>query len=127
MGDRTSNLGLYKPESGETDWGDQVNDNFTVIDSAIEEASTALESHADALNAHGVNVSGLVYTSDLSYMYDQAVAASIWTITHNKGYFLNVTVVDSAGTQVEGNIVFQDVNTIIVEFAAPFAGKAYLS
>lgn len=61
------------------------------------------------------------------YVHDQATASSTWTIEHGTGYFLNITVVDSAGSQVEGSVAYQDANTIVVEFAAPFAGKAFLS
>lgn len=63
----------------------------------------------------------------LTYVHTQSTAAATWTINHGKGYFLNLTVVDSAGTQVEGNVTYQDNNTIVVEFAAAFSGKAYLS
>ena len=32
MGVYTPNLGLYKPDIGETDWGDKVNNNWDVLD-----------------------------------------------------------------------------------------------
>lgn len=67
------------------------------------------------------DVAALVYT------HEQAIASATWTIAHNKGFFLQATVVDSAGTQVEGNVTFQDADTIVIEFAAPFSGTAYLS
>ena len=35
MGSYTPNYGLYKPDIGETDWGDKVNANFDTIDSEM--------------------------------------------------------------------------------------------
>lgn len=63
----------------------------------------------------------------LTYTHNQDTASALWTIEHGKGFFLNVTVVDSAGTEVVGDVVFQDANTVVIQFAAPFSGKAYLS
>lgn len=63
----------------------------------------------------------------LVFVFEQATASATWTIEHNKGYYLQATVVDSGGTQVEGNVTFSDANTVVIEFAAPFSGTAYLS
>jgi len=37
MGTYTPNYGLYKPDVGETDWGDKVNANFDTIDNVMHE------------------------------------------------------------------------------------------
>lgn len=63
----------------------------------------------------------------LTYVHEQTTAASTWTVNHGKGFFLSVTVVDSAGTQVEGEVTYQDSSTIVIQFAAPFSGTVYLS
>lgn len=65
--------------------------------------------------------------ADLTYTFTQSTPAATWTINHNLGEYLNVSVVDSAGTQVYGQIDYQDANTIVVTFVAAFSGKAYLS
>ena len=60
-------------------------------------------------------------------VWDQGVPATVWTITHALGYLPNVTVVDSAGSVVEGAIVYNSISQITVTFSVPFAGKAYLT
>jgi hypothetical protein len=61
-----------------------------------------------------------------SYVHNQATPAAVWTIPHNLGFFPNVTVVDSSGAQVEGDVVFS-TNQVQVTFSAAFSGTAYLS
>jgi hypothetical protein len=39
----------------------------------------------------------------------------------------NVTVQDSAGNIVEGEIAYTNTNSLTVSFASAFSGKAYLS
>lgn len=62
------------------------------------------------------------------YTHNQAVAAAIWTITHNLGFKPGgIKVFDTAGTQVEGDIEHLDVNTVRLTFSSGFSGTAYLS
>lgn len=61
-----------------------------------------------------------------TYIHNQATPAAVWTITHGLGYQPNVTVVDSAGSQVEGDVTYSGPD-VIVSFSAAFAGTAYLS
>lgn len=62
-----------------------------------------------------------------SYIHIQSVPASTWNVNHNLGVRANITVVDSSENQVEGDITYQDDNTIIIEFSGSFSGKAYVS
>jgi hypothetical protein len=66
-------------------------------------------------------------TGDEHYLHQQAVAASLWTITHNLGFYPNVTVIDSAGTVVEGTVVYLSDTALTVEFVGDMAGSATLS
>lgn len=68
-----------------------------------------------------------ISVSDLAYHHVQNVASSIWNITHNLGFYPNITVVDSAGTVLEGDLEYIDLNNIRVTFSAAFSGNAYLS
>lgn len=61
------------------------------------------------------------------YTHIQGIPASSWTIDHNLGYNPAVTVVDSAGTVVEGSYEFPNVNRVIATFSSGFSGNAYLS
>ena len=62
-----------------------------------------------------------------TYIHDQAVAASVWTINHNLGKYPSITVVDTGGNVVSGTYTYVDENTIVAEFNAAFKGTAYLN
>lgn len=66
-------------------------------------------------------------TGDLHHTHTQGTAAAEWLITHGLGKYPSVTVVDSAGDQVEGDVNQIDENTLRLSFSAPFAGRAYLN
>lgn len=65
--------------------------------------------------------------SDAFFEYDQVVPASTWVITHGLGKFPSVTVVDSSGDTVFGDVHFNDTNTVTVTFSGAFSGVAYLN
>ena len=52
--------------------------------------------------------------------------ATVWVIVHNFGYNPSVTVVDSGGSVVVGNITYIDLNTLNIAFSAQFSGTAYI-
>lgn len=62
-----------------------------------------------------------------SYKYFQDSAASTWEIQHNLGKFPSVTIVDSAGRVVYGDVEYIDQNNLKVSFTATFSGRAYLN
>lgn len=64
---------------------------------------------------------------DKSYTFQQAIASKQWEIKHNLGKFPSVTIADSAGSEVVGEVQYVDVNKVIVKFSAPFSGIAYLN
>ena len=49
------------------------------------------------------------------------------SITHNLGFFPNVTTKDSSGETVETGLEYVNANTIKLTMAQPFSGTAYLS
>ena len=62
-----------------------------------------------------------------SFVYEQGQPARVWTINHALNKFPSVTVVDSAGSVVIGDIYYDDENTLTVSFSSEFSGKAYLN
>lgn len=66
-------------------------------------------------------------TARVSYQHTQGSASSSWVINHNLGFKPNVTVVDSAGNIVEGEIAYTNSNSLTVSFASSFSGYAYIS
>ena len=70
---------------------------------------------------------GLPGLAGASYAHLQAIPAATWTINHGLGRFPSVTVVDSAGSVVVGNIEYVSSNTVVLYFSAAFGGSAYLN
>jgi hypothetical protein len=60
------------------------------------------------------------------FAYTQPLPAAVWVIAHPLPFPPNVTVVDSAGEQVEGDVAYVG-NQVHVTFSAAFSGTAYLS
>ena len=64
---------------------------------------------------------------DKTFIYNQATSSDVWEIEHNLDKYPSVTVVDSGGTVVIGEIVYIDKNNIRITFTSAFSGKAYLN
>jgi len=66
-----------------------------------------------------------------TFVFDQVVPKMVWgtngIVTHNLGKFPSITVIDTGGTVVTGEYTYIDTNNVILNFTAPFAGKAYLN
>ncbi len=62
-----------------------------------------------------------------TYVHEQAQVSDVWTITHDLDKHPSVTVVDSAGTVVVGDVQYIDNSNIIITFNGAFSGTAYLN
>ena len=61
------------------------------------------------------------------FVHTQSSASTEWVITHTLGGRPSITIVDSAGTVVYGEIQYLSNTQIEVSFSAPFSGYAYLT
>ena len=70
----------------------------------------------------------MIVTNDidaaLGYLHTQGVPSDTLVVAHNLGVFPSVTVIDSAGTQVEGCVTYDSENQVTITFNAPFSGTA---
>lgn len=64
---------------------------------------------------------------DKAFTYTQATPSATWTITHNLGKYPAVSIVDSAGSAVVGDVEYIDANTVTITFQSAFAGAAYFN
>lgn len=72
--------------------------------------------------------SSTIYASfQYAHVHTQAIPAISWEITHNLGKFPSVSIVDSANSEVIGEVVYNSNNQLTVSFSAAFSGKAYLN
>ena len=62
-----------------------------------------------------------------TFVYSQLVSNSLWVIEHNLDKYPGVTVIDSSGNKVFGDITYTDRNTLTLTFSAAFTGTAYLN
>lgn len=67
------------------------------------------------------------FNTDKHHTHRQDEASDVWTIDHGLGKFPSVTVVDSCGNVVVGDVTYTSLNQLTVTFNAVFSGKAYLN
>ena len=73
------------------------------------------------------NSAAISKTYKSSHTHTQNTPASTWVITHGLNKNPSITVVDSAGSQVEGAVTINSLNQITINFCGAFSGKAYLN
>lgn len=66
-------------------------------------------------------------TSTKEFVYQQRTASNEWIIEHNLNKYPSVTVVDSGGSTVVGDITYISSNKLQIKFYGAFTGKAYLN
>ena len=64
---------------------------------------------------------------DKTYKHTQSIPSAEWTINHNLNKYPAVTVVDSGGSLVDGDVLYVDENNVTVRFAGGFSGEAHLN
>lgn len=87
------------------------------ISQRVLDALAQVESIAATLASSGA--------TDKTYRHVQAEASATWTINHNLGKRPTISIVDSAGTVVIGDVHYNSDAQCIASFSAPFAGEAY--
>ncbi len=69
----------------------------------------------------------ITITGSNRHVHTQGSAQTTWTITHTLGGRPQVTVVDSTGTVVIGEVTYDSDTQVTVKFSAAFSGSAYLT
>ena len=62
-----------------------------------------------------------------AFVFHQMTPQAVWTIQHNLATYPGVTVVDSSGAVVVGDVEYVDSNNITITFGSAFGGIAYLN
>lgn len=75
------------------------------------------------LNVNGV----IIKNGDLNFIYTQNTPSNEWIITHNLAKYPSVTITDTAGNEMQGEVHHIDINNLKINFSAGFAGKATLN
>ena len=101
-----------------------------IVDVSINLANEKLV--ADARNYQQIltNVNIMTNTSltpDKAFIYTQEEPSDKWIINHNLKKHPSVSVVDDEGMLVMCDIQYLDIDNVVVTFAIPFSGNAYLN
>lgn len=64
---------------------------------------------------------------DKNYLHSQTVASDTWVIVHNLNKYPAVSVIDSAGNEVVGEVIYNDANQVTLKFKGGFKGTATLN
>jgi hypothetical protein len=65
-------------------------------------------------------------TIAFEFVHIQSTPNASWVIVHNMDCHPGVTVIDSASSQVEGDVVYDSFNQLTINFTGAFSGKAVL-
>ena len=79
-----------------------------------------------AVTVNEITVQGINQPT-VAYHHYQGIVSANWVVNHNLGWYPNVTVQDSTGTTVEGNVTYTNAKSLTISFAFAFSGDAYLS
>lgn len=64
---------------------------------------------------------------DKNYVHPQAEASATWTVQHNLNKFPSVTSVNTNNIEMYGEVVFNDLNSLTINFSAAFSGQAFIN
>ena len=70
--------------------------------------------------------------TDKNFVHNQIGLSATWSVTHNLNKFPSVTIVDTGGTVITGEITYTNLNEATISFtsngsALPQAGKAFFN
>lgn len=119
-------------ENGSGPITETINDSdVTLLDDYSDlEVNQIIETQQDlnrALSNLLKTILGSQLAGDKHYTHDQYIADSTWTINHPLNKKVSVTITDTAGTVVEGEVTINNGSQVVIKFNAPFKGEAILN
>lgn len=66
-------------------------------------------------------------SGDKNFTYTQSLPSATWVIQHDLGKNPDVTVIDSSGAEVIGDVEYTSLNSLTLTFSGAFGGIAYLN
>lgn len=63
--------------------------------------------------------------ADRNYVHQQAIPSDVWVVPHGLGKIPAITVIDSAGDEVRGEVRHDSTTQSTITFAFPFSGAAH--
>ena len=77
------------------------------------------------------NDAGYLTSSDVvqdkNFVYEWSTPETTLTIAHNLNKFPSVSIVDTAGSEIIGDVTYLDTNRVAITFSAATRGKAFFN
>lgn len=115
-------VGQDPPDAPTKRWTDRIEEKIGDLNKLETDAKNDLVS---AINEAASKGGG--GKADRNFVFTQNVASAKWEVQHDLDCWPAVTVVDSAGTEVVGDVQYIDKNKVVISFTAPFSGKAFFN
>lgn len=125
-GDKLLKTGIFTIEVGEsiiTDQAESLKKKLKEID--IEKLLFEIDKRLDILKKFDDLTGDIVL--DKNYKYTQIQASKTWNIKHNLKKIPSVTIVDSGGNEVIGDVKHLSENELTISFSYKFSGSAILN
>lgn len=111
---------------------DTINDSDVILldDYSDLDVTTEIKTQQDLNQAmHDILIAILSNQTlgDLHHTHDQFTPSDIWIVYHTLNKKPSITVTDTAGTELEGEIRYNSNNQVTITFNFPFSGYAYLN
>lgn len=97
-----------------------VSDNYNKLTNKPKINGVTLEGNKTAEDLE-------IDVADLNYVHNQTEASDEWVIVHNLNKYPAVSIIDSAGDEVEGNVHYDTLNQVTITFIGSFKGTATLN
>lgn len=125
-GDKLLKTGIFTIEVGEsiiTDQAESLKKKLKEID--IEKLLFEIDKRLDILKKFDDLTGDIVL--DKNYKHTQIQASKTWNIKHNLKKIPSVTVIDSGGNEVIGDVKHLSENELTISFSYEFSGSAILN
>lgn len=123
---RTSTSDLYGPKTGGA-WGAGVSLLGSVESTSDVAEGTNLYYTEERVSANSDVVANTAKVTDANFVFNQPLPSALWSITHPLNKYTSVTVSDTSGNIVQGDISYVSETELTITFSSAFAGKAYLN
>lgn len=126
-GSTTPVITLNVPTASATNRGVLSSADWTNFNTAYTNRITSLTTTGSGAATLVSNVLNIPTPPIISYVHTQEIASTSWVITHNLNFYPNVTVINSTGANIVGDITYTSTTSVTLTFSAAVSGTAYLS
>lgn len=117
---------IYLADDGIYKWDAKDEDYIKISGIYTAEDFQADWNEEDETSPHFIRNKPTI-NEDKHYLHEQKTASDEWIIKHDLHKYPSVSIVDSAGSMVMGDVLYNSPDQVTLRFSAPFSGSAYLN